>query len=79
MKRINVKPLTHWAIYKGYKLRFHSRTPERVDGVLTSAEGVAIDFTYAPATLTLQIGDEGIHINDYGWELERWRVPKGTP
>jgi hypothetical protein len=75
MKEIDVKPLTHWAIYKGYKLRFRTRTPERVDGVLTSAEGLAMNFTYAPASLTLQVGGEGIRINDYGWEMERWPVP----
>jgi hypothetical protein len=75
MSKIDVKPLTHWAIYKGYKLRFRSRTPERVAGVLTSAEGTTMDFTYAPVTLTLQVAGEAIRINDYGWEVERWPVP----
>jgi hypothetical protein len=75
MPKIDVKPLTHWAIYKGYKLRFRSRTPARVAGVLTSAEGTALDFTYAPDALTLHVGGEAIRINDYGWEMERWPAP----
>ena len=74
MTKIDVKPLTHWAIYRGYKLRFRSRTPEQVTGVLTSAGGAELAFTYAPATLTLQLAGEGIRINDYGWEVERWTV-----
>ena len=69
MTKINVKPLTHWAIYKGYTLRFRIRTPERVTGVLTAAGGEQL-FAYAPETRTLQTGDATIHINEYGWEVE---------
>ncbi len=67
----NVKPLTHWAIYKGYKLRFRSRTPERVTGVLTDGEGVEVAFDYLPVERLVQMPDEEVHINDFGWEIER--------
>jgi hypothetical protein len=70
MTKIDVKPLTHWAIYKGYTLRFRSRTPERVTGVLTEPGGAARTFAYAPATRTLQTEIATIHINEYGWEVE---------
>jgi len=70
--KIDVKPLTHWAIYKGCKLRFRSRLPHSVSGVLTSADGNEIVFDYAPATLTIHLPGERIHINQYGWEVERW-------
>jgi hypothetical protein len=67
----NVKPLTHWAIYKGYRLRFRSRATERVTGVLTNAEGVEIAFDYLPAERIVQLPEEEVHINDFGWEIER--------
>lgn len=67
----NVKPLTHWAIYKGYKLRFRSRAPERVAGVLTNAQGVELFFHYLPAERIVQLPDEEVRINDFGWEIER--------
>jgi hypothetical protein len=67
----NVKPLTHWAIYKGYRLRFRSRATERVSGVLTNAEGVEIAFDYLPAERIVQLPKEEVHINDFGWEIER--------
>ena len=60
--RANVKPFVHWAIYKGYTVRFLSRTPQRVTGRLTmpsatvASDAVASDavpsvtvaFTYEP-------------------------------
>jgi hypothetical protein len=70
--KIDVKPLTHWAIYKGCKLRFRSRTPASVSGVLTSAEGTEMTFDYAPDTRTLQLPGERIRINEYGWEVDHW-------
>lgn len=75
MTKIDVKPLTHWAIYKKYSLRFRSRTPERVTGVLTGGDGAAVPFDYAPQTLTVQVGNELIRLNEYGWEVERWATP----
>ena len=71
MTRIDVKPLTHWAIYKGYTLRFRRRTPQRVDGVLTDAAGIERAFVYAPDTLVLELPGERVRLNAYGWELER--------
>ena len=67
----NVKPLTHWAIYKGYKLRFRSRSREHVAGLLTSAEGVEMTFEYSPAEYIIRLPDEEVRINEFGWELER--------
>jgi hypothetical protein len=67
----NVKPLTHWAIYKGYKLRFRSRAAARVTGVLTDAEGVVTPFDYLPAERLVQLPDQEVRINEFGWEIER--------
>jgi hypothetical protein len=72
MMKIDVKPLVHWAIYKGYKLRFRSRTPELVAGVLTDADGSEVSFEYLPDARVLQAGDQRIRMNEYGWEVERW-------
>jgi hypothetical protein len=66
----NVKPLTHWAIYKGYKLRFRSREPERAAGLLTNDEGVEMAFEYLPAERIIRLPGEEVRINEYGWELE---------
>lgn len=78
--RANVKPLVHWAIYKGYTLRFGRRTPQQVDGVLTRPDG-AVNFSYDPQARTLRMpetaADAGtppaelvIRINEHGWEIE---------
>lgn len=68
--RVNVKPLTHWVIYKGYKVRFKARTPVQVTGVLTTATG-EIEFSYNPATLVVTLPDRQVTINDYGWEVDK--------
>lgn len=70
--RADVKPLTHWAIYKGYTLRFRRRDPESVEGVVSTAEG-ALPFAYSPRTRTLRLqpgtDDERLlQLNEYGWE-----------
>ena len=52
--RANVKPLVHWAIYKGYTLRYQSRTPQCVRGVLTRPDG-AVPFRYDPVARILRI------------------------
>lgn len=67
----NVKPLTHWAIYKGYKLRFRSRAPEHVAGVLTNSEGVEMAFDYLPAERYVRLAGAEIQINEFGWEVTR--------
>jgi hypothetical protein len=66
----NVKPLTHWAIYKGYKLRFRSREPELAAGMVTNDEGIEMAFEYLPAERIVRLPSEEVRINEYGWELE---------
>lgn len=68
--RTNVKPLTHWIIYRGYKVRFTQRTTTRVAGVLTTPTG-ELPFTYDPMSKTVQTEHEQIIINDYGWEMSK--------
>jgi hypothetical protein len=64
----NVKPLTHWVIYKGYQVRFTERTAEAVRGVLTTPEGT-LAFRYDPLAKVIHLPDADITINDYGWEV----------
>lgn len=71
--RVDVKPLTHWVIYKGYKVRFTARRPPVAEGVLTTPEGAEIRFAYDASTRVVTLPEERIHINEYGWELERMR------
>jgi hypothetical protein len=66
--RANVKPLTHWVIYKGYTVRFSSRSPQQVAGTLITPEGT-IDFRYDPVNQVVILAGERITINDYGWEV----------
>jgi hypothetical protein len=68
--RINVKPLTHWIIYKGYKVRFKARTPMQVTGVLTTTHG-EVEFSYDPAAKVVTLPDARVAINDYGWEVDK--------
>ena len=64
--RANVKPLTHWVIYKGYTVRFSSRSPQQVAGMLITPEG-NIDFRYDPAGQVVILAGERITINSHGW------------
>ncbi len=68
---VNVKPLTHWVIYKGYRVRFRERSTDLIAGIVTTPEGKEIPFRYAPASKHLHIAGQRIAINDHGWELER--------
>jgi hypothetical protein len=70
MKHVDVKPLTHWIIYRGYKVRFTQREPTLVAGILTNDTGT-VSFTYDPNTYTVQLPSERLVINAYGWELRR--------
>lgn len=65
----NVKPFTHWVIYKKYTVRFHKRSPQLVTGVLKTPEG-QIEFQYDPLALRIQLPDQELVINEYGWEVE---------
>ena len=67
---VPVKPLTHWIIYKGYKVRFKVRTPAQVTGVLTTALG-EVEFSYDPTTLVVTLPDQRVTINEYGWEVDK--------
>lgn len=69
--RVDVKPLTHWVIYKGYTVRFTGRSPQRTEGVLTTPEGVQVRFTYDALNRIITLPDERIRIDKYGWEVER--------
>ncbi len=71
--RANVKPLTHWIIYRGYSVRFKTRTPQRVTGMLTTPDG-PVEFAYEPGSMAVHLRDERITINEHGWELGREEV-----
>ena len=68
--RANVKPLVHWAIYRGYKLRYTDRSPMSVQGILTTPDG-ARNFRYDPTNLIISVADQQITINHHGWELSQ--------
>lgn len=67
---INVKPLTHWIIYKGYRVRFTLRTPGQVKGLLTTPTG-EIEFSYQPSDRVITLPDTTVAINEYGWEINK--------
>lgn len=69
--RADVKALTHWVIYKGYQIRFASRTPQLVTGTLTTADGTQLPFEYDPVRQVIDLPGERLRINEYGWEVER--------
>ena len=84
--RANVKPLTHWLIYKGYTVRFTSRSPDAVTGIMTTPDG-PVPFRYNPQTMRIDLdmthnaGFEEdrdtdcekttITINEHGWEIKQ--------
>jgi hypothetical protein len=68
--RPNVKPLTHWVIYKKYTVRFTARTPQAVQGILTTPVG-EVPFTYDPQQKLIHLPDQAVAINDYGWETQQ--------
>ena len=67
--RPNVKPLTHWLIYKGYTVRFGQRSTDSVRGIITTPEG-DLAFDYAPQTMIIRLPNRTIAINQYGWEID---------
>jgi hypothetical protein len=68
--RADVKPLTHWIIYQGYRVRFTARRAEAVTGVLTTPAG-EIEFRYDPARRVIYLPEAAITVNEYGWEVAR--------
>jgi hypothetical protein len=73
---INVKPLTHWIIYRGYRVRFTARQPALVHGILNTGAG-EVAFTYQPLTRIITLPDERVAINEHGWELTKEPLPYG--
>jgi hypothetical protein len=69
--RPNVKPLTHWIIYRGYKVRFTDRGTAVVAGVLTAGDGTEVDFRYESANKVIFLPGERITINEHGWEVKK--------
>ncbi len=74
MSRAPIKPLVHWAITKGYSLRFSLRTPARVAGTMTTPAG-EVAFVYDPAARLITLDGVSVSqpattiaINEYGWE-----------
>ncbi len=74
MSRAPIKPLVHWAIAKGYSLRFSVRTPTHVAGAMTTPSG-EIPFAYDPVARLITLGGVSVSqpattiaINEYGWE-----------
>ena len=65
----NVKPFTHWVIYKGYKVRFTTRTAQAVTGVLTAPDGAELLFRYDPDPMLVHLPTGRIEINQHGWEV----------
>ncbi|MFO7631845.1 MAG: hypothetical protein R6W76_04850 [Caldilinea sp.] len=76
--RVDVKALTHWVIYKGYRVRFTDRRNQRAEGVLTTAEGAEIHFGYDAANRIVELSGERIRINEYGWEVEHMHDEPST-
>ncbi len=68
--RVNVKPFTHWVIYKKYTVRFQSRSPQQVRGILTTPTG-EVPFTYLPQSLQIELPTTMVTINEYGWETQQ--------
>ena len=62
--RANVKPLTHWVIYKEYSVRFTARTAEAVAGWLTVPGGAQVAFTYDPGGRVITLPDRRITSTD---------------
>jgi hypothetical protein len=67
--RVNVKPLMHWLIYRGYTVRITQRAQDRVEGVLTTANG-PVPLAYDPVGMVVTLPDATVAINEYGWEIE---------
>lgn len=66
--KANVKPLTHWVIYRGYKVRFGERGAGLVTGVLTTPQG-ELDFRYDPVARLIELPAARIAIDEFGWEI----------
>jgi hypothetical protein len=68
--KVNVKPLIHWAIYKGYTVRITQRTLANVEGILSTPEG-PLTFRFDPQHKLLELSGRRLTLNDYGWEVSQ--------
>lgn len=65
---VSVKPFIHWAIYRGFAVRYADRAPDVVSGVLVTPEG-ELAFRYHPDERKIEVDGKSITINEYGWEI----------
>ncbi len=65
--RADLRPLTYWVIHEKYKVRFKKRSPELVQGIVTTLAGEELDFDYYPEKLTVHLPDRVISIDYGGW------------
>lgn len=75
---MTTKALTHWIIYKGYKVRFRERSPEQISGILNTPEG-DLPFTYLVADMQVRLPGQWFTINEHGWELRKSAPPAPAP
>jgi hypothetical protein len=68
--RADVKPFTRWVIARRYTVRFGRREADAVTGLLTTPAG-PVPFVYDPQRQIIQLPDEQIVINEYGWEIKQ--------
>lgn len=66
---VNVKPLTHWLIYRHYTVRFTERAVNQVSGIITTPDG-SIPFRYDPIALVVHLPTKTVNINEFGWEID---------
>jgi hypothetical protein len=72
--RANVKPFVHWAIYKGYHVRYSVRNAAQVEGTLVTPAGEQ-PFRYDAVSREIRLPDIAIAINEHGWELATRLLP----
>ena len=65
--RADLRPLTYWVIHEKYKVRFKKRSPELVQGILTTPAGEELAFDYYPDKLTIHLPNRVIIIDYGGW------------
>jgi hypothetical protein len=72
--RANVKPFVHWAIYKGYHVRYTNRESTRVEGILIAPTGER-PFRYDALSREIHLPGTVITVDEHGWELAARPLP----
>lgn len=72
--RADVKPFVHWAIYKGYQIRYTVRMPHQVEGILHTPAG-ELPFRYVADSREIRLPAAVIAIDEHGWELATRGLP----